>query len=80
MSYWWSHHAEEFVAFSDDDKLRVEDLTGCIPLLLDPFLGHSGKSLEALEPEVWDEDVLTSVVETAYDFAAGQKKDPLFKV
>jgi hypothetical protein len=79
MSHWWSHKAKDFAAFSDDDKLRVEDLTGCIPLLLEPFLGHSGMNLDALEPGVWNKDVLASVVKTTYDFGVGQSKDPHFK-
>ena len=72
MSHWWSRNAKDFAAFSDDDKLRVEDLTGCIPLLLEPFLGHSGMDLEALESGVWKEDILASVVNTTYNFGVGQ--------
>jgi len=53
MSKWWLHNAKDFVAFNADDKLRIEDLTGCIPLLLVPFLGHPGKTLESLEPQIW---------------------------
>ncbi|KIM82083.1 hypothetical protein PILCRDRAFT_484362 [Piloderma croceum F 1598] len=58
MSHWWSRNAKDFAAFGDDDKLRVEDLTGCIPLLLEPFLGNSGMNLDALEPRIWNKDVL----------------------
>jgi hypothetical protein len=69
MSHWWSQFASDFVAFSETDKQRIEDLvTGCIPLLLEPFLGKPGKSLESLEPDVWDNDILASVVTTAFDF------------
>ena len=64
MSHWWSRNAKDFAAFSDDDKLRVEDLTGRIPLLLEPFLGNSGMNLDALEPGIWNEDVLDLVVRT----------------
>jgi len=79
MSHWWLRNAKDFAAFSDDDKLRVEDLTGCIPLLLEPFLGNSGKNLEALEPGVWNVEVLASVVRTTFDFGEEQSKDPLFQ-
>jgi hypothetical protein len=46
-------HAEHFKNFTVLEKQKIEDLTGCIPLLLGPFLGHSGKSLADLEPEIW---------------------------
>jgi len=78
MSRWWSRFTLDFTAYSETDKQRVEDLTGCIPLLLEPFLGNPGKSLESLEPEIWDNDVLSSVVATAFDFGVGKSRDPLF--
>jgi hypothetical protein len=34
MKAWWQHHHSETPHFETDaDKRRVEDLTGCIPLL-----------------------------------------------
>jgi len=68
MSFWWKHH--EFSAFSDADKRRVEDLTGCIPLLLKPFVMHHEKTLESLEPQIWEDLVLESVRRR---FCKGQK-------
>jgi hypothetical protein len=79
MSHWWLRNAKDFAAFSDDDKLRVEDLTGRIPLLLEPFLGNSGMNLDALEPGIWNEDVLDLVVKTTYDFGVEKSKDHHFK-
>ena len=79
MSNWWLRNANAFADFSVDDKLRVEDLTGCIPLLLEPFLQHPGTNLGALEPGVWKEEVLASVVKTTHDFAVKQSKDPYDK-
>jgi hypothetical protein len=78
MSYWWSRFALDFTAFSETEKQRVEDLTGCIPLLLEPILRKKGKSLESLEPDVWDDDVLASVLKTVFDFGVGKSQDPLF--
>jgi len=79
MSHWWLRNAKDFTAFSDDDKLRVEDLTGCIPLLLEPFFGHSGMNLEALELGVWNAEALASEFKTTFDFGIKQSKDPLFQ-
>ena len=78
MSCWWSRFALDFAAFSETEKQRIEDLTGCIPLLLEPFLGKKDKSLESLEPGIWDVDVLFSVVKSAFDFGVGKRRDELF--
>ena len=37
------------------------------------------KSLESLEPGIWDEDVLASVVTTAFNFGVGKSLDPFFQ-
>jgi hypothetical protein len=81
MSSWWSLFAPEFAAFSQTEKQRIEDLTGCIPLLLTPFLKRDkhDKSLESLEPGIWNEDVFASVVRTAFDFGVAKCQDPLFQ-
>ena len=78
MTCWWSRFALDFTAFSETERQRIEDLTGCIPLLLEPFLGNKGKSLEFLEPGVWDDDVLASVVNTVFDFGVGKMRDEFF--
>jgi hypothetical protein len=62
-------HAEHFKNFTDLEKKRIEDLTGCIPLLLGPFLGHSGKSLADLEPEIWHAPPLWDVTTRTNTFA-----------
>ncbi len=74
MSSWWKHH--DFAAFSNAYKQRVEDLTGCIPLLLNPFVMHNEKTLESLEPQIWEHEVLRSVRNQTIDFAKA-KKDQL---
>jgi len=61
------------MAFSPADKQRIEDLTGRIPLLLNPFLMHSGKPLESLEPLIWNDEVLASVGRDIFDFAMSQR-------
>jgi hypothetical protein len=69
MSCWWLHHNPHFTYFYTADKHRIEDLTGCIPLLLKPFLMHSGKSLQSLEPLIWEDKLLASVRMDTIDFA-----------
>jgi hypothetical protein len=80
MSKWWLHNTKDLMAFNADDKLHIEDLTGCIPLLLVPFLGHLGKTLESLEPQIWADEILASVVTSTIAFGRKQINDPLFKL
>ena len=68
----------DFAAFSETERQRIEDLTGCIPLLLEPFLGKKDKSLESLEPGIWDVDVFVSVVKSAFEFGVGKSLDKHF--
>src|ERR1700722_3268325 len=72
MSLWWSRHAKDFSGFSQMEKYKIEDLTGCIPLLLRPFLGHHGKTLSSLEPKIWNHELLESVVHQATQFGLAQ--------
>ena len=71
MHHWWT--AREGTPFSEDDKQRIEDLTGCIPLLLKPFLRHPGGSLMSLEPDVWEDGELKAIWENVYTAALAQK-------
>jgi hypothetical protein len=54
MVQWWLRHHGCFVNFDEDHKRGIEDLTGCIPLFLAPFLKLPGETLEMLEPRIWD--------------------------
>ncbi len=39
MEQWWDHHKNKVPKFNNnEEKVEVEDLTGCIPLLLRPLL------------------------------------------
>ncbi len=73
MACWWKYHG--FTAFSDEEKQRVEDLTGCIPLLLNPFVMHREKTLEFLEPQIWMDEALESVRRETIDFASAKKSE-----
>ena len=73
MVCWWKYHG--FTAFSDEEKQRVEDLTGRIPLLLNPFVMHPEKTLEFLEPKIWIDEALESVRRETIDFASAKKSE-----
>ena len=68
MSHWWGLN-EGFAVLDQDDRQRIEDLTGCIPLLLRPFVSNAGKALNKLEPAIWDDDLLASVRINVLEFA-----------
>jgi len=38
MKQWWIHHKENIPILEGNEKAELEDLTGCIPLLLCPLL------------------------------------------
>ena len=74
MNQWWIHHKKNVPIFKDDDKARVEDLTGRIPLLLRPLLQFSGKPFHEIEQGFWRHDDLVAVRKNTLQFAA-EKKD-----
>lgn len=75
MSQWWRRHRQDFQKFDEYSKKRVEDLTGRIPLLLVPFFGHAGKTLQSLEPDIWEDPVLDNVVNNVRDFASKKRSE-----
>jgi hypothetical protein len=68
MECWWTHHAVRFEDFSTMEKQRIEDLTGRIPLLLHPILQHNGDTLKFMEPGIWKDGVLASVITNVLSF------------
>ena len=73
MACWWKYHG--FMAFSNEEKQRVKDLTGRILLLLNPFMMHCDKTLEFLEPQIWMDEALESVHRDTFDFANAKKSE-----
>jgi len=63
--------------FEDEaDKIRVQDLTGCIPLLLRPFLAWNGQDYRAVEENIWNSRDLIAVKQNVRDFAYRKSDDP----
>jgi hypothetical protein len=73
MACWWTYHG--FTAFSDEEKERVEDLTGRIPLLLKPFMKYHEETLKSLEPKIWMDEALRSVRWEIINFAKAKKSE-----
>jgi hypothetical protein len=70
MKQWWIHHKERVPIFGGDDKARVEDLTGRIPLLLRPLLDFAGKLFHGIEQEFWTHHDLATIRKNVREFAA----------
>ena len=72
MKHWWIYHKEKLPIFgsNDLDKAKVQDLTGCISLLLCPLLDFTGKQFHNIEQEFWMHDDLVIVGENIVKFAA----------
>lgn len=61
--------------FKADDKARVEDLTGGIPLLLRPLLDFAEKPFHEIEQEFWVHPDLVIVGKNVSEFASEKKKN-----
>jgi hypothetical protein len=75
MKQWWHHHQDKVPLFSGDDKARVEDLTGRIPLLLRPLLQWGGQPFRDIEKSFWAHRDLVVVGENVQNFASTKKKE-----
>jgi hypothetical protein len=74
---WWLHHRTQVPNFKDEaDKIRVQDLTGCIPLLLRPFLGWNGQDYCAVKENIWHSRDLIAVTNNVQEFARRKNGDP----
>jgi hypothetical protein len=51
-------------------KIRVHDLTGCIPILLRPFLGQDGQDYDSVKDKIWNNTDLTAVAKNIRAFAS----------
>jgi hypothetical protein len=69
MKAWWHHHDATIPKFETDDKIRVEDLTGRIPLLLRPLFKYGGKTFCDVEAAIWEEPEITAVRNNISNFA-----------
>jgi hypothetical protein len=72
MKQWWIHHKNKVPIF--DDKARIEDLTGRIPLLLHPLLHFAKKPFHEIEQEFRMHHDLATVGKNVLEFAAEKMK------
>jgi hypothetical protein len=70
MKQWWTNHEKKTPILADDDKARVEDFTGRIPLLLRPLLHFAEKPFDEIEKEFWAHRDLSAVRQNVVAFSA----------
>ena len=74
MEQWWVHHRDKLPIFEHkSNKDRVEDLTGRIPLLLQPLFEWKGEDFCKIEQQFWLHKDLVVVKQNIYDFANRMK-------
>ena len=52
MAKWWDHNQESLPELDQDTRKWVEDITGCIPLLLRPLFQFKGERFDKGESSV----------------------------
>ena len=75
MKQWWTNHEKKVPILGDDDKAKVEDLTGRIPLLLRPLLHFAEKPFDEIKTEFWTHDDLVAVEDNVSEFSAQKAKN-----
>ncbi len=74
MKQWWGHHKSEVPTFKDKkEKMKVEELMGCIPLLLRPLLLFNQQDFCAVENRFWSSSEIVAVKE--YSVNSEEKYD-----
>jgi hypothetical protein len=75
MKQWWIHHRGKVPIFEDDEKARVEDLTGRIPLLLRPLLDFAEKPFHDIEQKFWMHRDLAAIEVNVRVFSDANRED-----
>ena len=70
MTQWWIHHKEQLPILEGNDRAVLEDLTGCIPLLLRPLLEYAKKLFCDIKEDYLKHQDLVAVGANVREFAA----------
>ncbi len=69
MVQWWDHHKSKLPTFKDVERAEIEDLTGCIPLLLQPLFQWSQQDFCAVENYFWASSEIVAVEQNIKEFS-----------
>ena len=77
---WWYHYEPMLPTFKDKtDKMKVLDMTGCIPLFLQPLLGFGYSDFHYMEKRFWAHSDFSQVRTNIYQLANKIKKSGEFE-
>ena len=77
---WWHHYEATLPTFKDEtDKMKVLDMTGCIPLFLQPLLGFGHSDFCHMEERFWAHSDFSQVRTNTYQLADKIKKSGEFE-
>lgn len=74
MKEWWNIYKNALPTLTDDHKKNVEDITGCIPLLLRALLRYPGKDFKSVESDFLSEVELQNVIDQMQTYATMKKQ------
>lgn len=73
MQQWWKHYQGVLPTLTDGDRKEVEDITGCIPLLLRALLRYPGRDFKSVESNFLSEVELQNVIDQVQNFTDEKK-------
>ena len=75
MTQWWKHHESKLPKFKDNqEKIAIEDFTGCIPLLLQPLFRFNQQDFDAVKEAFWASSEIVAVELNIQEFADERSK------
>ena len=75
MKQWWHHYQDKLPKFeNDEERVEVEELTGCIPLLLRPLLQFCQQKYRAVERDFWACPEIEAVRRNIEQFSESKRK------
>jgi hypothetical protein len=69
MKQWWVHNTKYLPTLDAEEKIRLEDLTGCIPLLLRPLFELKDKKFNEIERNILESKDLVNVSINIHNFS-----------
>jgi len=73
MQAWWMIYKDDLPELNEDEKKTIENITGCVPLLLRALLGLKGKDFAAILETLLDYPKLGEVTFQVEKFVKGKE-------
>jgi hypothetical protein len=75
MAGWWKEHESSLPILTHDNKVELEDITGCVPLLLKGLLekGYKGKPYSEMKEDFLGSAEIIKAADCTAQFAETAK-------